>query len=250
MSILRHLEENKGAKKMLAVLIDPDCLDEQEELVSLVKSCNENHVDLIMVGGSLITKDNFSQVISTIKLNSSIPILIFPGNNIQIDEQADGILLLSLISGRNPDFLIGQHVLAAPRLKSSNLEIISMGYLLVNSGMATSASYMSNTTPIPANKPDIVACTSMAGEMLGLKTIYLDAGSGAQNPVPSDVIRKVKKSINTPLVVGGGLNTLEKAKKALDAGADIIVIGNAIEKEKNFLKSITNLIKQENKVDN
>jgi len=248
MSILQSMEENKGSKKMFAVLIDPDTMTNSDELTLLIASCNENQVDLILVGGSLITQDNFTNVILTIKSNTTIPVLIFPGNNIQIDDQADGILLLSLISGRNPDFLIGQHVLAAPKLKSSKLEIISMGYLLVNSGLATSASYMSNTTPIPANKPDIATCTAIAGEMLGLRTIYLDAGSGAQEPVPPNVIQKVKSNINIPLVVGGGLNTPEKAEKALDAGADIIVVGNAIEKEKSFLKDISQLIKVKNKI--
>lgn len=246
MSILQKIEENKGSKKMLAVLIDPDTVTESDKLILTIKSCNDNHVDLILVGGSLITQDNFAYVILTIKSNSTIPVLIFPGNNIQIDDQADAILLLSLISGRNPDFLIGQHVLAAPKLRSSKLEIIPMGYLLVNSGLATSASYMSNTTPIPSNKPDIAACTAIAGEMLGLRTIYLDAGSGANEPIPTDVIRKVKHSINIPLVIGGGLNTLEKVDNALSAGADIIVVGNALEKDTSFLKDVSQLIQTKN----
>ncbi|MBU2886074.1 hypothetical protein KO507_09905, partial [Gilvimarinus agarilyticus] len=183
MSLLGQLEKNKACnKKSLAVLIDPDKIDEVTHLMQTLHLCVENRVDYIFVGGSLITNDNFSKVIALIKSNTDIPVLIFPGNNIQIDSNADGILLLSLISGRNPEFLIGQHVLAAPILKKSKLEIIPMGYMLVNSGPATSASYMSNTTPIPSDKTTIAACTAMAGEMLGLKTIYLDAGSGALTP--------------------------------------------------------------------
>ncbi|PIB36672.1 geranylgeranylglyceryl/heptaprenylglyceryl phosphate synthase [Reichenbachiella sp. 5M10] len=236
MSILNQLEQNKKLnKKSLAILIDPDKVDDTGGLIQTINLCTENRVDYIFVGGSLITNDNFARVISIIKANSAIPVLIFPGNNIQIDANADAILLLSLISGRNPDFLIGQHVLAAPILKKSRLEIISMGYMLVNSGPATSASYMSNTTPIPSDKPTIAACTAMAGEMLGLRTIYLDAGSGAQQPIPQKIISKVSRSIAVPLVVGGGINSISRINLALEAGADVIVIGNALEKDPSFL---------------
>lgn len=236
MNLLTQLEEKKRSnKKSLAVLIDPDKTEAGAELIQFVRLCTENKVDYILVGGSLITTDNFSKVIAVIKEHTSIPVLIFPGNNIQIDSNADAILLLSLISGRNPDFLIGQHVLAAPILKKSKLEIIPMGYILVNSGAPTSASYMSNTIPIPSDKPTIAACTAMAGEMLGLRTIYLDAGSGAQQPIPQKIITKVARSISLPLVVGGGLNSISRINLALEAGADMIVIGNALEKDQSLL---------------
>lgn len=236
MSLLNQLEQKKKEnKKSLAVLIDPDKIEEVSELLQFVRLCTENKVDYIFVGGSLITTDNFSKVISLVKAHTQIPVLIFPGNNIQIDANADAILLLSLISGRNPDFLIGQHVLAAPILKKSNLEIIPMGYMLVNSGAPTSASYMSNTTPIPADKPTIAACTAMAGEMLGLRTVYMDAGSGAEQPIPQKIIRKVARSISLPLVIGGGLNSISRINLALEAGADLVVIGNALEKDQSLL---------------
>lgn len=234
--LLHQLQSKKAQhKKSLGVLIDPDKATDLGQLMRLINLCVENKVDYLLIGGSLITNDNFSRVISVIKSNCEIPVIIFPGNHIQIDSNADAIFLLSLISGRNPDFLIGQHVLAAPILKKSKLEIIPMGYMLVNSGAPTSASYMSNTVPLPSDKPTIAACTAMAGEMLGMQTIYLDAGSGAKEPIPQKLISKVARSIEVPLIVGGGLNSISRVNKALEAGADMIVIGNAIEKEESFL---------------
>ncbi|MGL1887500.1 MAG: geranylgeranylglyceryl/heptaprenylglyceryl phosphate synthase [Reichenbachiella sp.] len=247
MNLLRRIEEDKQkGKKSLAVLIDPDKVDDFEQLVDLLDLCATYKVDYLFVGGSLMTLDHFSKVIAIIKENSNIPVIIFPGSNIQIDAQADAILLLSLISGRNPDFLISQHVMAATTLKKSKLEVIPMGYMLINSGPATSASYISNTTPIPSDKADIAVCTAIAGEMLGLKTLYLEAGSGAKEPVPAEIISKVKVSVDLPIVVGGGLNTPEKIDTALKAGADIVVVGNAIEKDLHFLKTISKRIKDQN----
>lgn len=241
--LLNQLQDKKARnEKALAVLIDPDKATDIGGLIRLVNLCVENKVDYLLVGGSLIANDNFSKVISIIKSNSNIPVVIFPGNHIQIDSNADAILLLSLISGRNADFLIGQHVLAAPILKKSKLEIIPMGYMLVNSGAPTSASYMSNTVPLPSDKPTIAACTAMAGEMLGLQSIYLDAGSGADEPIPQKVISTVARSIDVPLVVGGGLNSISRVNLALEAGADMIVIGNALEKEESLLIQISERI--------
>ncbi|UXX80756.1 geranylgeranylglyceryl/heptaprenylglyceryl phosphate synthase [Reichenbachiella carrageenanivorans] len=241
--LLNQLQDKKARnEKALAVLIDPDKSTDIGGLIRLVNLCVENKVDYLLVGGSLITNDNFSKVISIIKSNSNIPVVIFPGNHIQIDSNADAIFLLSLISGRNADFLIGQHVLAAPILKKSKLEVIPMGYMLVNSGAPTSASYMSNTVPLPSDKPTIAACTAMAGEMLGLQTIYLDAGSGADEPIPQKVISTVARSIEVPLVVGGGLNSLSRVNLALEAGADMVVIGNALEKEESLLIQVSERI--------
>ncbi len=172
--------------------------------------------------------------------------VLFPGSNLQINEAADAILFLSLISGRNPDLLIGQHVIAAPLIKKYGLEVIPTGYLLINSGNDTTVSYMSNTQPIPYDKPDIAACTAIAGEMLGLEIIYMDAGSGAAQPISTDMISKVRKSIDTPLIIGGGINTAKKAETILKAGADMIVVGNGIEENPSLLVTISETIQQMN----
>lgn len=241
--LLNQLREKKSRKeKSLAVLVDPDKATDNAKLIRLINLCNENKVDYLLVGGSLIANDSFSKVISIMKANCNIPVVIFPGNHIQIDSNADAILLLSLISGRNPDFLIGQHVLAAPILKKSAIEILPVGYMLVNSGAPTSASYMSSTVPLPSDKPTIAACTAMAGEMLGLQSIYLDAGSGAEEPIPQKIISTVARSIEVPLIVGGGLNSIGRVDRALEAGADVIVIGNALEKEESLLMQISERI--------
>lgn len=170
------------------------------------------------------------------------PRILFPGNVLQVSREAEAILLLSLISGRNPDLLIGQHVIAAPYLKESGLEILPTGYLLIDGGSPTSVSYMSNTIPIPANKPDIARCTAMAGEMLGLRLMYLDAGSGARNPVPEAMIRAVRSEIGVPLIVGGGIRIPEQAMAAVSAGADLIVIGNAVEQSPQLILEMAEAI--------
>lgn len=237
--ILDRVKQKKlEGKKSFAILIDPDKNQDHSGIINLVNLAVANQVDFIFVGGSLITNDSFSDIITTIKDYSNIPVVIFPGNQLQIDPAADAILLLSLISGRNPDLLIGQHVLAAPVLKRSKLEIIPTGYLLVSSGAQTSASYMSNTTPIPSNKPAIAACTAMAGEMLGMQIIYLDAGSGSETPISQKVISTVRRSVSIPIIVGGGINSAVKAQNALESGADLIVLGNGIEKNPNLLVQV------------
>jgi phosphoglycerol geranylgeranyltransferase len=227
--------------KKLAVLIDPDKVD-WASFAGFVEKCSLLKVGYFFVGGSLVTQDQLSDVIAQIKRHSDIPVVIFPGSMMQINNAADGILLLSLISGRNPEYLIGQHVVSAPYLKASGLQIISTGYILIDSGIATTVSYISNSQPIPANKPEIAACTAMAGEMLGLSVIYLDGGSGALNPVPAQTIRAVRKTVNCPIIVGGGINTIEKAENALQAGADIIVVGNALEKTPDLLDEMAWLV--------
>jgi phosphoglycerol geranylgeranyltransferase len=224
------LKDTLAARKKIAVLIDPD-KSTPESIATTLQLANDAGIDFFFLGGSLLLQDHHSQLINYIKENTRIPVLLFPGNNLQLSNQADGILLLSLISGRNPDMLIGRHVISAPFLKASSLEIISTGYMLIESGKITAVNYMSNTTPIPAHQDDIAVCTALAGEMLGMKLIYMDAGSGAANPVPVSMIRKVKASIGIPLVIGGGINTPELAKAAFQAGADLVVVGNAIEKD-------------------
>lgn len=208
-------QRHKVGQKSIAVLIDPDKIHHQDELNTVIKIANENYVDYFFVGGSLITNSSLPNIINLIKVQSSIPILLFPGSNMQINDQADGLLLLSLISGRNPDLLIGQHVIAAPILKNSGLEILSTGYMLIDGGSATSVVYMSNTLPIPSEKYSIASSTAMAGEMLGNQLIYLDAGSGAANAINSKMINAVREAVNVPLIVGGGINSSEKAMDAL-----------------------------------
>ncbi|MGE0588895.1 MAG: geranylgeranylglyceryl/heptaprenylglyceryl phosphate synthase [Cyclobacteriaceae bacterium] len=243
MTILDSLAvKSRAGKKSVAVLIDPDKIEDTSKLTPLINLANENCVDYFLVGGSLITSTNLSDVVSTIKEAVTIPVVIFPGSSIQIDPGADAILFLSLISGRNPDLLIGQHVVAAPILKNTNLEVIPTGYMLINSGRTTSVAYISNTTPIPDDKYSLAACTAMAGEMLGLKMMYLDAGSGAEKEINARMISTVRKSIKTPLVVGGGIDSARKAITALEAGADMIVIGNALEKNPNLLIEISDKV--------
>ncbi|TAG57186.1 MAG: geranylgeranylglyceryl/heptaprenylglyceryl phosphate synthase, partial [Runella slithyformis] len=166
-----------------------------------------------------------------------------PGSSLHIEPTADAILLLSLISGRNPELLIGQHVIAAPILKRSGLEVLPTGYMLVESGRSTTVSYISNTTPIPHDKPSVAACTAMAGEMLGLQLMYLDAGSGAQKPVSAAMIAAVRQAVDTPIVVGGGINSIDKAYAALEAGADVIVVGNGIEENPDLLPEIAQAVR-------
>ena len=229
------------SRKKLAVLIDPD-KPTDAQILSIVEKAKAAEVDFFFVGGSLLVTDSLDHCIKLIKANCDIPVLIFPGNSLQISKYCDGFLLLSLISGRNPEMLIGRHVIAAPYLKLYGNEIIPTGYMLIDSGKATSVSYMSDTTPIPHDKDDIAMCTAIAGEMLGLKLIYLEAGSGALIPVSTSMISKVKKMIQIPLIVGGGIKTPEMAEEAVRAGADVIVIGTAFEKEPELLKRFADAI--------
>jgi len=239
MTILESLRDRqKRKKKSIAVLVDPDKVEDAAKLLHLINLASENCIDYFFVGGSLITTTNLSGVVKQIKENSSIPVVIFPGNSIQVEPAADGLLFLSLISGRNPELLIGQHVVAAPVIRNAKLEVIPTGYMLINSGRITSVAYISNTTPIPDDKYSLAACTAMAGEMLGLQSIYLDAGSGADKEISAKMIASIRKSIGVPLIVGGGINTPQKASNALEAGADMIVIGNALEKDPELLTEI------------
>lgn len=239
MSIYNRL--SNISKKKFVVLIDPD-KPSNEQIIDIVQRSINAGVDFFFVGGSLLTTDSLDNCIKLIKKHSDIPVLIFPGNSLQISKWCDGFLLLSLISGRNPEMLIGRHVIAAPYLKLYGNEIIPTGYMLIDGGCPTSVSYMSNTTPIPHDKDDIAMCTALAGEMLGLKVIYMDAGSGATNPISNDMIYKVKNSINIPLIVGGGIKTPEKAAEIAKAGADIVVVGNVIEKSTELLKEFADAV--------
>lgn len=235
------LEKKAEGKKQFALLIDPDKLNPSDTL-SIIDKAQRAEVDFFFVGGSLLVNDYFDRCIKTIKENCSVPVVLFPGNSLQISYSADAILFLSLISGRNAEMLIGRHVVAAPYLKASSLEVLSTGYMLIESGQPTAVSYMSNTTPIPANKNDIAICTAIAGELLGLKLIFMDAGSGAKQPICKEMISDVSKSIAIPLIVGGGISTPEKAMEDCQAGANIIVVGNSIEKDQTLIHRISEAV--------
>ena len=221
-------------KKQLAVLIDPDKLS-PKQLKNTAQKAQKASVDFLFVGGSLMTSDTLFHCVRTLKENSEIPVVLFPGNTYQIARNADAMLFLSLISSRNPDMLIGMHVLAAPYLKLSGLETIPTGYMLIDSGKPTAVTYMSHSFPIPSDKKDIAACTAMAGEMLGLKTIFMDAGSGADKTIPEEMISFVKQSVDVPLIIGGGIRTKEKLHSVLKAGADVAVVGNRFEEKSDLI---------------
>lgn len=230
-------KKSKG-KKSFAVLIDPDKI-QTEVLDELIALGTKAQVDYWLVGGSLVLSNKLDELVRHLKANSNIPVILFPGSPSQVTRHADALLYLSLISGRNPELLIGQHVLSAPFIKQSGLEILSTGYMVIDGGAPTTVSYISNATPIPSDKNDIALCTALAGEMLGMKLIYMDAGSGAKKPVETAMIRTVAAQIEVPLIIGGGITTPQKAKENCEAGADLIVIGNAIEKDPLLIQSIS-----------
>lgn len=243
--MLKTLLKNKisKGKKVFALLIDPD-KHNSESLVKLMKIANtEPGPDVILIGGSIV----FNGIDETVKIIKSLtkkPVFLFPGSALQVSKYADGILLLSLISGRNPEFLIGNHVLAAPKIKKSGIEVIPTGYILVNSGVDTSVSYMSNTVPIPYNKKDIAVATAIAGEMLGLQTIYLEAGSGANKSISLEMISAVRENISTPLIVGGGITNSTQLTEILNAGADMVVLGTALEKKPEQISEFAKTINE------
>ena len=233
--------KKQAGLKSFAVLIDPDkvnnsILDELMELSQVAK------VDYFLVGGSLVISNQLDEVVQHIKSNCSIPVILFPGSPNQVSKYADALLYLSLISGRNAELLIGQHVVSAPFVKQSGLEIMSTGYMVIDGGAPTTVSYISNASPIPSDKNEIAMCTAMAGEMLGMKLIYMDSGSGAKRPITESMIQAVANSIEAPLIIGGGIIEPEKAYLNCKAGADVIVVGNAIEKDASLIKEMADAI--------
>ena len=230
-------EKKRRGQKAFAVLLDPDKI-RPEKLRPLLDLCSECGVDFLLLGGSLVVTDHLDLCVDLIKKDCKIPLILFPGHPTQISRNADALLYLSLISGRNPELLIGQHVISAPAVRQSGLEVIPTGYMVIDGGAPTTVSYISNASPIPSDKEDIAMCTAMAGEMLGSKLIYLDAGSGARVPVTENMIRKVSSNISVPLVVGGGIRDPEKAYRNCRAGADIIVVGNAVEKTPGLIRDL------------
>jgi putative glycerol-1-phosphate prenyltransferase len=239
MTIYQSLQQKKQqGRKSFAVLIDPDKVNTSilDEIIGLSVAAD---VDYFLVGGSLVISNHLDECVQHIKKNCPIPVILFPGSPSQISRYADGLLYLSLISGRNPELLIGQHVVSAPFVKQSGLEILSTGYMVIDGGAPTTVSYISNATPIPADKNEIAMCTAMAGEMLGMKLIYMDAGSGAKRPITESMIKIVSDHINVPLIIGGGITNPEKAYLNCKAGADMIIVGNAIEKDISLIAEMS-----------
>jgi putative glycerol-1-phosphate prenyltransferase len=232
--LYKYIHETLEKRKMFALQVDPDKYDDGA-LVRIGEAAGRNGIDFILAGGSLISNP-IEHVVRILKENCDVPVILFPGNVMQISDNADGIFLLCLISGRNPEYLIGNHVIAAPVLKRSRLEIIPTSYVLIENGRLTSVEYISNTKPIPADKVELAVATAMAGEMLGHKLLYLEAGSGAIEPVKTNLIKEVKKNISIPLVVGGGIQKPDQVKAIYDAGADVIVIGTALEQDLSNLE--------------
>lgn len=234
MKILNVIEKTivqKGAAYF--ILIDPDKLPLYKTEI-FVKHCVKSGVDGFLIGGSLMINGDLDASINEVKKHSNLPVIIFPGSVNQISKNADAILFISLISGRNAEHLIGKHVQAAPLLKKFDLEAISTGYILIESGQTTTAEYMSESKPIPRNKPEIATATALAGEYLGMKLIYLEGGSGAENSVPIKIIEDVSKSVSVPVIVGGGIRTPNEAREKVNAGAKVIISGNLFEDENNW----------------
>ncbi len=213
-------------ERQLAWLIDPDKVDFLDKIPDLAKIAN---VDYFFVGGSLLKNDFLKELVIYLKKSTDIPVILFPGSVMQVISEADAVLFLSLISGRNPDFLIGQQVLAAPLIYHHKIKTIPTAYILVDSGKPTSVSYISQTMPIPADKPDILTATALAGQYLGMQCIYLEGGSGALNTVEAKLIHTLKKVLSIPILVGGGISTPEKMKEMYNAGCNVVVIGTAFE---------------------
>lgn len=235
-------QAKKRGEKQMAVLIDPDKA-KRDSIIAMADLAKKGGVSYFLWGGSLVNETQADYYLSLLKAHTQIPIILFPGSIHQLSAQADALFFLQLISGRNPELLIGQQVLAAPRLKRLNLEVIPTSYMYIDGGRLSSVGYMSNTQPIPANKLGIAQATALAGKYLGHKVCYLDAGSGALNPVSAEMISAVNQQIeDMPLVVGGGIRTPEQAISALDAGADLIVVGNRLEEDPHFLPALTAVI--------
>lgn len=239
MGVLQKILNARVDKQtLLAQLIDPDYIKEFDQLVDIVQRAKRSGVDLFFFGGSLVTNKPSFDIVKAMKEISDIPVTLFPSTPHQIDKSADAILFLSLLSGRNPEYLIGHHVAAAPLIRKSNLEIIPTGYLLISCGKPTTAEYVSNTASIPYDKPEIAASTALAGQYLGMKSIYLDGGSGAEKPIDPLMVKMVREWTNLPIIVGGGIKNTASARELSHAGADVLVIGNGAEERPELLSEL------------
>jgi phosphoglycerol geranylgeranyltransferase len=244
MKIYEHLLNTISAKgAAYLILLDPEKISD-EKLGVFVKFCERSGVDGFLFGGSLMVDGNFRSALEIVKSATKLPVIIFPGDTNQVSSLADAILFLSVISGRNAEHLIGKHVMASPIIKKTGIEPISTGYMLIESGVTTTAQYMSGSLPIPRTKPEIAAATALAGEYLGLKLLYLEAGSGADEPVPNEMIKAVSDFCTVPLIVGGGIRNPQTAREKVENGANIIVTGNFFENEQNWglIKEFVNAV--------
>lgn len=234
MTILNTISSKSNS---IAVLIDPEKSDNGPFLLELLKKATFAGIDYIFIGGSTVTRVQFNLTVDFIKEHSTLPLIIFPGSSNQISPKADGLLYLSLLSGRNPDYLIGHHIESAAELIQMDLEIIPTAYLLIDGGTQSSVAYVSQTTPIPRDKISIVKNTAIAGKLQGKKVLYLDAGSGAKYSVPVEIISSIRE-LNLPIIIGGGIKTIEQIQNCHSAGASIVVIGNKLEEDSDFLLDI------------
>lgn len=236
MPVLPLLEAARAqGRKLLAVLIDPDFGADEARLERTVQQACMAKADLILVGGSLLTTTSFDRCVELVRRWSDRPVVLFPGSPAQLSRHADAVLFLSLISGRNPELLIGHHVTAAPTVKALGIEAIPTGYMLVDGGKATTVSYVSQTVPLPHDKPGIAAATALAGELLGLRTIYMDTGSGADRPVSPEMVAAVRAQVHLPIIVGGGIRDAQQARALCTAGADVLVVGTAFEHDPDLI---------------
>ncbi|MDZ7294188.1 MAG: geranylgeranylglyceryl/heptaprenylglyceryl phosphate synthase [candidate division KSB1 bacterium] len=228
---LMSTRERRGAGYL--VLFDPD-KEDVSKAAARAEYCQQAGVDALLVGGSLLLTPSFEDLLRELKKRLSIPVIIFPGGVRQVSPHADAILFMSLVSGRNAEHLIGDQVVAAPLVKACGLEPIPTAYMLIESGQTTSAEYMSNTRPIPRHKPDIAAATALAAQYLGMKLVYLEAGSGAAQSVPAEMIRAVSSYVAVPVMVGGGITSPEEARLKVEAGASFVVTGNVLEQKADW----------------
>jgi phosphoglycerol geranylgeranyltransferase len=235
------LQLHKSKRKGFAVLIDPDNIS-VKNAGQLAQASQDAQADFIFLGGSLMVSNHIDECLKAIKAETNLPVLLFPGNPNQVSTYADALLYLTLVSGRNPELLIGAHVTSAPHVKASGLEIISTAYMVIDGGAPTTVSYMSGSLPIPHDKNDIAVCTALAAAMQGKHILYMDAGSGAARPISESMISKVSDNVSLPLIVGGGIIEPEKAYLNCKAGADVIVVGNAIEKNQTLIKEMANAV--------
>ena len=237
-TILEHINASKEkGVKLLAILLDPDKLS-INEIEKITSKINPKNVDFIFVGGSTVSEGITSSIVKKIKLFTQIPIVLFPGDFGQITDNADALLFLSLLSGRNPEYLIGQQIKAVKKLKNTSLEVISTGYILIDGGIKTSVQKVSETSPISQSNMEDIMITAMAGELMGKQLIYLEAGSGAKKVVSKEIIKMVSENLSIPLIVGGGIKSKKQLENAYKNGADLVVIGTAFEENNNILTSI------------
>ena len=232
---LKNLQISKRqGEKRFAVLLDPDKIPTGEELYNWLNEIEQSGATDILIGGSHLSKGNTEELVKNAKKQTSLPVVLFPGSPEQVTEHADVLLFLSLVSGRNADLLIGRHVEAAPQIMAMDIETIATGYLLVGDGPLTTAAYITQTLPIPSAKPELAVATASAAVLLGMQAIYLDAGSGAANSIPTEVVSAVSNAVDVPIIVGGGIRDFEGMERVWAAGADLVVLGTVLEKVRDF----------------